>query len=130
MALKRFEGKTGTLVVLEHSSRVLRDNPLGDPHVRKLGVWLPPQYDAGAGEGRGGASRALRSRRLHRVGARAHRAGARSRTTCRSASARLIHERRMGPAILVFPDCFTALGGNQYINSSALGPTPITSRAS
>ena len=27
----------------------------------------------------------------------------------------------MGPAILVFPDCFTALGGNQYVNSSAIG---------
>ena len=35
--------------------------------------------------------------------------------------ARLIHSRRMGPTILVFPDCFTALGGNQYINSSAVG---------
>ena len=35
--------------------------------------------------------------------------------------ARLIHERRMGPAIVVFPDCFTALGGNQYVNSSAIG---------
>jgi S-formylglutathione hydrolase FrmB len=28
----------------------------------------------------------------------------------------------MAPAILVFPDCYTALGGNQYINSTALGP--------
>ena len=27
----------------------------------------------------------------------------------------------MGPAIVVFPDCFTALGGNQYVNSSAIG---------
>ena len=27
----------------------------------------------------------------------------------------------MAPAIFVFPDCFTALGGNQYINSSAVG---------
>jgi S-formylglutathione hydrolase FrmB len=27
----------------------------------------------------------------------------------------------MGPAIIVFPDCFTRLGGNQYINSSAIG---------
>ena len=27
----------------------------------------------------------------------------------------------MGPAIIVFPDCFTALGGNQYVNSSAIG---------
>ena len=36
-------------------------------------------------------------------------------------AARLIHEQKMGPCILVFPDCFTALGGNQYINSSAVG---------
>jgi hypothetical protein len=36
-------------------------------------------------------------------------------------AARLMQEGRMGPAILVFPDCFTALGGNQYINSSAIG---------
>jgi enterochelin esterase-like enzyme len=35
--------------------------------------------------------------------------------------ARLVHEERMGPAIVVFPDCFTALGGNQYVNSSAIG---------
>ena len=27
----------------------------------------------------------------------------------------------MGPCIIVFPDCFTCLGGNQYINSSAIG---------
>ena len=35
--------------------------------------------------------------------------------------ARLIEARRMGPAILVFPDCFTRLGGNQYVNSAAIG---------
>jgi S-formylglutathione hydrolase FrmB len=32
-----------------------------------------------------------------------------------------MREGRMGPAIFVFPDCFTALGGNQYVNSSAVG---------
>ena len=36
-------------------------------------------------------------------------------------AARLIARRRMGPAIIVFPDCFTSLGGNQYVNSSAIG---------
>ena len=36
-------------------------------------------------------------------------------------AARLIHERKMGPCIIVFPDCFNCLGGNQYINSSAMG---------
>ena len=46
MALKRPKGNAGTLVVLEHTSNILKDNPLGDPHVRKLAVWLPPQYDS------------------------------------------------------------------------------------
>src|SRR5260370_13312722 len=45
MALKRPQGPAGTLLVLEHVSKILEDNPLRDPHVRKLGVWLPPQYD-------------------------------------------------------------------------------------
>ena len=45
MARKRPLSAAGTLVVLEHVSQVLADNPLGDPHRRKLAVWLPPQYD-------------------------------------------------------------------------------------
>jgi S-formylglutathione hydrolase FrmB len=36
-------------------------------------------------------------------------------------AARLVHDRRMGPVIVAFPDCFTALGGNQYVNSTAIG---------
>jgi len=47
MTLKRPQGPAGTVMTLEHVSRVLADNPLGDPHVRKLSVWLPPQYDQG-----------------------------------------------------------------------------------
>src|SRR2546428_11771674 len=53
MALKRPRWKPGTVVTLEHASSVLKDNPLGDPYVRRLALWLPPQYDAGAGRGRG-----------------------------------------------------------------------------
>jgi len=56
MALKRPKGPSGTLVVLEHTSKILKDNPLGDPHARKLAVWLPPQYDEGAGRRRFPAS--------------------------------------------------------------------------
>ena len=52
MARKRPVRGAGTIVILEHSSRVLAANPLGDPHVRKLAVWLPPQYDRrGSGPG-------------------------------------------------------------------------------
>ena len=40
MALKRPAWDPGTLVLLEHDSRILRGNALNDPHVRKLAVWL------------------------------------------------------------------------------------------
>ena len=42
MALKRPKWKEGTVIVLEHVSALLKGNPLGDPHVRRLAVWLPP----------------------------------------------------------------------------------------
>ena len=34
---------------------------------------------------------------------------------------RLINEGKMGPSILVMPDTFTSLGGNQYIDSTIMG---------
>ena len=46
---KRPQGPSGTLLVLEHTSTILKGNALGDPHVRKLGVWLPSQYDGAGG---------------------------------------------------------------------------------
>jgi hypothetical protein len=117
MALKRPHGPSGTLVVLEHSSRILRDNPLRDPHVRKVAVWLPPQYDS---------ARLRRFPVLYDLvgftgSGLSHTAWKAFGENVPERAARLIHERKMGPAILVFPDCFTALGGNQYVNSSAIG---------
>jgi len=115
--LKRPRWPHGTVVTLEHESRVLKDNPLGDPHVRKLAVWLPPQYDLNAGRrfpvlfdlaGFTGSG-------LGHVGWKNFSENLPER------AARLVHEKKMPPAIIVFPDCFTALGGNQYINSSAIG---------
>jgi S-formylglutathione hydrolase FrmB len=118
MALKRPKGRSGTLTVLEHTSSILKDNPLGDPHVRKLAVWLPPQYDEGAGKRRFPVLYDL-------VGftgsGLAHTSWKAFGENVPERAARLIHEQKMGPAIFVFPDCFTALGGNQYVNSSAIG---------
>lgn len=34
---------------------------------------------------------------------------------------RLVKEGKMGPCAIAFPDCFTSLGGNQYIDSIATG---------
>jgi enterochelin esterase-like enzyme len=115
--LKRPKGEGGTLAVLEHSSRILKGNPLGDPHVRKLGVWLPPQYD-GSGKKRFPVLYDL-------VGftgsGLSHTSWKPFGDNVPERAARLIREQKMGPAIIVFPDCFTALGGNQYVNSSAIG---------
>jgi hypothetical protein len=49
MAIKRFEGKTGTTVSVEYESAILADNPLGDPARREFHVWLPPGYNHNAG---------------------------------------------------------------------------------
>jgi len=117
MALKRPAWKPGTLVLLDHDSKILRNNPLKDPHVRKLAVWLPPQYD-GSGNRRFPALYDL-------VGftgsGLSHVAWKNFSENVPERVARLIHERRMAPTIMVFPDCFTALGGNQYVNTSAIG---------
>jgi enterochelin esterase-like enzyme len=117
MALKRPKGDPGSAVVLEHVSKALKNNPLGDPHVRKLGVWLPPQYD-GLGRRRFPVLYDLvgfTGSGLSHIGWKAFGDNVPER------AARLIREGKMGPAIIVFPDCFTALGGNQYVNSPAIG---------
>ncbi len=117
MALKRPQGDPGQVVVLEHVSSILKDNPLGDPHVRKLAVFLPKEYQSGNRKrfpvlydlvGFTGSG-------LSHVAWRAFNDNVPER------AARLVREGRMAPAIIVFPDCFTALGGNQYVNSSAIG---------
>ena len=119
MPLKRPKGAPGRVVVLEHDSTVLRGNRLGDPHRRPVTVWLPPQYD----------DPALAERRypvlydfVGFMGAGpAHANWKAFGENVPERAARLIHEKKMEPAVIVLPDCFTALGGNQYVNSSAIG---------
>ena len=118
MTLKHRKDPSGTLVMLEHTSKILRDNPLRDRYVRNLAVWLPPQYDAGNGKRRfpvlydlvGFTGSGLSHVNWKPFG-----------DNVPERAARLMHEQKMGPTIFVFPDCFTALGGNQYVNSSAIG---------
>ncbi len=108
-----FEGR-GELCVVE--SDLLRGNPLGDPHQRELAVYLPPGHQRSnplpviyllAGfTGRG--QRYLEPHPWHRS------------LTQRFEAAVLAGESP--PAILVMPDCFTRLGGSQYVDSSATGP--------
>ncbi len=108
---------SGRLEYLEHRSSLLRDNPLGDPTDRQHPVYLPPGYadtdrrypvlmslaaytNAGPGQ----------------VAWRNHGESLPHRLD------RLIGEGVLPPVIVVFPDGYTSLGGNQYVNSSAIGP--------
>ncbi len=89
--------------------------------MRKLAVWLPPQYDEGASAGRGRRFPVLWDLVGFTGSGLAHINWRPFDENVPERVARLVHERTMGPAIIVFPDCFTCLGGNQYVNSSAMG---------
>src|SRR5256885_16463035 len=96
-------------------SRVLADNPLGDPASREVGVYLPPSYDGQkrfpvviflpgfTGTGlqllNRGAWQVPLDRRLEALFA--------------AGSAR--------ECIVVLPDCFTRYGGSPYVDSPAAG---------
>ncbi len=108
----------GTLVELPIDSKLLRGNRLGDPHQRTLPVYLPPGYDD-------------EPRRRYPV---AHYltgflGTGRSKLNWKAWTEdmparldRLLGDGAMGPVIVAFPDCFTVLGGSQYIDSTVCGP--------
>ncbi len=107
---------TGTVVIETFTSKVLKGNRLGDPHVRRLPVYLPPSYADGRASyptvyvlaGFTGSGEMLLNR------------SAWSETFAERCD-RLIADKRMLESIVVFPDCFTDLGGSQYLNSTATG---------
>jgi S-formylglutathione hydrolase FrmB len=121
MALKRPTWPAGRIVILEHTSAILKDNALGDPHVRKIAVWLPPQYDEAAAHGRGKRFPVLFDLVGFMGSGLTHVAWRGFDDNIPERIARITHAGKMGATIVVFPDCFTALGGNQYVNSSAVG---------
>lgn len=107
----------GRLQVETLSSVVLKENPLGDPRRRELPVYLPPSLAGGAkrrfpvvyylpGFTGGGLSAVGRKLWQENIVERFDR---------------LIAEKKCKEAILVIPDCATAYGGSQYVNSAATG---------
>lgn len=116
---KNFDIPPGRLATITHTSAILADNPLGDPATRQIDVWLPPQYDAP--EHQNTKFPVLFDLVGYTGTGRSHTHWKSFEENVPERLARLIHEGAMQPCIVVFPDCFTALGGNQYINSSAIG---------
>lgn len=108
--------KQGTVVILKHESEVLKNNPLGDRHVRDLCVYLPPDYETSeesfpvvycltgfTGYGKMFLNHSAFTPNLP------------------ERMDKLIGEGTIKPMIVVMPDCFTYYGGSQYINSGATG---------
>ncbi len=106
----------GRLEIVLHESRLLSENPLGDPALRELGVYLPPGYDADQRRypvifllpGFTGTGLQMAAR------------GGWTTPIDRRMDA-LIETGEARPAILVLPDCFTRYGGSQYVDSPAIG---------
>jgi len=106
----------GSVQVETVESAILKGNPPGDPHVRDLQVYLPPGYEAGAARYPvvwGLAGFTGRGRSMLNDGA--WTPGIADRMDA------LIQSGRVKPMILALPDCFTHVGGSQYINSTGLG---------
>ncbi len=106
----------GTVTIESITSDALRGNPLGDPYVRRVPVYLPPGYETGRARypvvfvltGFTGRGMMLLN-------------DAPWDETLPQRMDRLIAEGKVQPMILVMPDCFTRIGGSQYLNSSAVG---------
>lgn len=105
----------GSLHTLVLDSALLRGNLLGDPSLRDVPVYIP--------EGHDGAGLPLLVDLVgFTAGGPAHVNWKNFGENVPERLDRLIATGAMPPAVVAFPDCFTRLGGNQYINSEALGP--------
>lgn len=107
---------SGTVVRFSHHSAALADNPWGDPAAREVAVYLPPGY---AESGEPCVSlwdlAAFTNAGPGHLNWRNHGENLPRRLD------RLIAEGAMEPAVVVVPDCYTSLGGNQYVNSPSVG---------
>ncbi|HZS31401.1 MAG TPA: alpha/beta hydrolase-fold protein, partial [Gaiellaceae bacterium] len=109
--------RIGQLDVLEIESELLRGNPLGDPHVRPLWVYLPPAYEAEPE--RRFPSIYLIQGMTGQVDMWLNRTAFRPTTPERID--RLFGDEGCPPAVVVFVDCWTSFGGSQFIDSPGTG---------
>ena len=113
---QKTETPQGRIEYLRIESALLKDNPLGDPHVRQVPVYIPHGYTTGQAYPVMYYLAAYTNSGQGVVEWRAFGENIPERLD------RLIHQQQMGPTVVVFPDCFTRLGGNQYLDSPAMGP--------
>lgn len=107
----------GRVVELRHRSDALSDSVLGEPADRLHHVYLPPDYaDNDCRYPLLVCLAPYTSSGPAQVGWRNHGENLPQRLD------RLHAEGRMGAVIALFPESYTVLGGNQFVNSPVLGP--------
>jgi enterochelin esterase-like enzyme len=105
----------GAIHTLWLESEALKANLLGDSPRRRVDVYVPASHD-----GRG--LPLLVDLVGYTAGGPAHTAWKNYGENVPERLDRLIGSGAMPPVVVAFPDCFTRLGGNQYIDSAAMGP--------
>ncbi len=108
----------GRVEVRVFESELLAGNPAGEPHVRELPVYLPPDASSN------GSHRYPTIFLLSAFTSRAHELLDTHPWHCGPVAQfdRLVASGEAPPAILVLPDCWTRLGGSQYVDSAWHGP--------
>ncbi|MFP3944661.1 MAG: alpha/beta hydrolase [Alphaproteobacteria bacterium] len=110
-----FSAPAGAVHRLTLDSTLLQGNLLGDPHVRAIDVYVPHGTD--------GRGLPLLVDLVGFTGSGlSHSNWKNFGENLPERLDRLIASEAMPPAVVAMPDCFTKLGGNQYINSAAMGP--------
>jgi enterochelin esterase-like enzyme len=117
MPRHNFQPLRGRLLELQITSEAAGDNMLGDPSTRRVSVYLPPSYEL------------EEERRFPLLVVLAAFTGSGLKLlnwnsfdeTLPQRVERLITSGEMPPCVVAMPDCFTSLGGNQYINTPVLG---------
>jgi S-formylglutathione hydrolase FrmB len=107
----------GTFEALEIHSEVLQGNPLGDPADRPLWVYLPPGVTRESSQSY--PTIYLIQGLTGQVDMWWNRTA--FRPTVPELCDALFSQEDVPPAIVVFVDCWTSLGGSQYLNSPGTG---------
>src|SRR6202011_4839287 len=112
--MRRFFESMGSVSRVTIESQALKSNMLGDPSVRVVDVYVPAGHD--------GQGLPLLVDLVVFTGiGLSHTNWAGFRENLPERLDRLIGEQRIHPVVVAFPDCFTRLGGNQYIHSASTG---------
>jgi enterochelin esterase-like enzyme len=106
----------GTVARFEHRSSVLLANPWSDPEVREVAVYLPHDYTES-----GDPCVALWDLAAYTNSGQGHLNWRNQGENLVERLDRLVNEGQLISTVVVIPDCYTSLGGNQYVNSPSLG---------